>query len=313
MLTLFLILASLFGLVKSADIFVEQASALAKRFKISDFIIGFTIVAFGTSLPELISTIFSAFSGHNQLVIANIIGSNLANSSLIFGIVALFQNFQIKKRDVHINLPLNIAGLAGFWAILVVMGFTLNWIAGAFMLLLFALLIVISKNYNHFQTTKKKYVNLNYLMLFFSLFALIVSGKVCIDQTIHLSEQLHISETILGYFLLAIGTSLPELLTTWIAVKKRNEALGFGNILGSNIFNLLFILGLSTFIKPLQLANFKAELAVLTALSLLVYYYAISGKKYSFSKKEGLGLIIMYLLFIGLQIYKSQTGIVTIQ
>lgn len=130
---------------------------------------------------------------------------------------------------------------------------------------------------------------------------LILSGKICIDQIILLSTQFKISETILGYFLLALGTSLPELITAWIAIKKHDKEMGIGNILGSNLFNLLFILGFSTFIRPINLNNFKVDLFFLSGITLAVYFYAIVGKKYSFSRKEGLGLLFFYLLFIVFQ------------
>ena len=131
---------------------------------------------------------------------------------------------------------------------------------------------------------------------------LISSGKFCIDQIISLANQLKISETILGYFLLAVGTSLPELVTTWVAVKKNDGELGVGNILGSNLFNLLFILGISTFIRPLELSGFKTDLVFLTGATLAVYVFAIIGKKYSFNKGEGWGMVTIYVLFVLFQI-----------
>lgn len=296
--SIFLIILSLFFLVKSAEIFIDQASALAKKLKISDFIIGFTVVAFGTSIPELISTIFSAISGHNQLVISNIIGSNITNFCLILGVIAIFNNFQIRKREVDINIPLNMAALMVFWALSVYMGFNLNWAAGISLISIFILLNILSKDYNHLQISQKTYHQFKPLLLIFSLAFLIVSGKICIDQIIALSVHFKISETILGYFLLAIGTSLPELATAWVAIKRHDKELGIGNILGSNLFNLLFIIGFSTFIHPLDFSGFKVDLFFLTGITLAVYFYAIVGKKYSFSRKEGLGLLFLYLVFV---------------
>ncbi len=304
MLAIFFILLSLFVLVKSAEIFIDQASALAKKLKISDFIIGFTVVAFGTSIPELISTTFSALSGHNQLVISNVIGSNITNFCLVLGIVSIFNNFQIRKRDVDVNIPLNITALMVFWALSAYMGFNLNWAAGISLLSIFLLLIFLSKDYNHIQISKKIYSEFKPLLLIISLAFLIISGKICIDQIIELSVNFNISETILGYFLLAIGTSLPELATAWVAIKRHNKELGIGNILGSNLFNLLFILGVSTFIRPLDFTEFKVDLFFLTGITLAVYFYAIIGKKYSFSRKEGLGLLFLYLLFIIFQVIR---------
>lgn len=302
MLSVLFILLSLFVLVQSAEIFIDQASALAKKLKISDFLIGFTVVAFGTSIPELISTIFSAISGHNQLVISNIIGSNITNFCLILGFIAIFNNFQIKKRDVDINIPLNMAALMVFWALSVYLGFNLNWTAGISLISVFFLLVILSKDYNHLQISQKIYSEFKPFLLIISLAFLIISGKICIDQIIQLSVQFKISETILGYFILSIGTSLPELVTAWLAVKRKEKELGIGNILGSNLFNLLFIIGFSTFIHPLDFTAFKIDLFFLTGITLAVYFYAIVGKKYSFSRKEGLGLLFLYLLFVIFQV-----------
>ena len=305
MLTLFVVIISLFTLVKSANVFVDQASSLAKKFKVSDFLIGFTIVAFGTSLPELISTIFSAISGHNQLVVSNIIGSNITNTCLIFGLIAIFNNFKIRKRDIDINIPLNMAAIMAFWALAVFMGFTLNWASGISLILVFFVLLILSKEYNHIKTAKLGLTQFSPLILVLSLAFLVISGKVCIEQIISLANQLKISETILGYFLLALGTSLPELVTTWVAVKKNDGELAIGNILGSNLFNLLFIFGISTFIKPIQLVGFRTDLVFLTGITLATYTFAITGKKYSFSKKEGFGLLFLYILFVLYQAFRN--------
>lgn len=305
MFTLLTVVISLFLLVKSANIFVDQASAFAKKLKISAFLIGFTVVAFGTSLPELISTIFSALAGHNQLVVSNIVGSNITNFCLIFGLVAIFNNFKIRKRDVDINIPLNMAAIMAFWALAVFMGFTLNWASGLSLILVFFVLLILSKEYNHIKIIKGTTTQFNPFILILSLVFLVVSGKVCIGHIISLSNQLKISETILGYFLLAIGTSLPELVTTWVAVKKNDGELAVGNILGSNLFNLLFIFGISTFIRPIQLVGFRTDLVFLTGIILATYAFAITGNKYSFNKKEGLGLLLLYILFVLFQVFRA--------
>lgn len=304
MISLLLVFVSLFFLVKFADVFVDQASAFAKKLKVSDFLIGFTVVAFGTSLPELISTIFSALAGHNQLVVSNIIGSNITNPCLIFGLIAIFNNFKIRKRDVDINIPLNMAAIMVFWALAVFMGFTLNWSAGISLILIFFILLILSKEYNHIKTPKLGLTQFSPLILILSLVFLVISGKICIEQIISLAYQLKISETILGYFLLALGTSLPELVTTWVAVNKDDGELAVGNILGSNLFNLLFIFGISTFIRPVQLIGFRTDLVFLTGVTLATYAFAITGKKYSFSKKEGFGLLAIYILFVLFQLLR---------
>lgn len=305
MLTFLIIVASLFFLVRSAEVFVNQASALASKLRVNDFIIGFTVVAFGTSLPELISSIFTSISGHNKLLVSNIVGSNITNLCLILGVTALFNNYKIRKRDIDINIPINLAAMMAFWALSSYMGLTLNWASGISMILIFFVLLILSREYNHFETKKADYGVFNPLSLIFSLAVLVLSGKICIDQIINFASVLNVSETILGYFLLAIGTSLPELVTTWVAVKKNDGELGIGSILGSNLFNLLFIFGVSTFIRPVVLKDFVFDLVFLTGTVLMVYVFAIIGKKYTFSKKEGFGLFGIYLIFIIFQLSKN--------
>ncbi|HCC84865.1 MAG TPA: hypothetical protein DEP87_04245 [Candidatus Pacebacteria bacterium] len=304
MLILLIILVSLLVLVKSAEVFVDQASALAKKFKVDDFLIGFTVVAFGTSLPELISSLFSAISGHDQLVISNIIGSNIANLCLIVGILAIFNSFKIWKKDIDANIPINIIALVVLWTLVISQKFVLNWVSGILLISLFLILIIHSKNNNHFKIIKQISPPFNLGILLLALIFLIFSGKICVDQIIILAKTFNISESILGYFLLAAGTSLPELVTTWVAIKKREDELALGNILGSNLFNLLFIFGISTFVRPLKFEGFGYDLIFLTGTMLAVYIFAVTGKKYSFSKKEGLSLLFIYFLFMLLQFLK---------
>ena len=304
MLMSLIVLMGLWTMVNSANTFVDQASALAKKLRVGDFLIGFTIVAFGTSLPEMISTIFAASSGHNQLVVSNIIGSNMANSCLVFGVIALFNNYRIRKRDIDINIPINMAALMAFWAVSVWAGFVINWSFGVSLILVFVVLVILSKEYDHFETVERKYVRFSVTRLLGSLTLLIISGKVLIDGIISLSVQFMVSETILGYFLLAVGTSLPEMVTTWVAVKKHEGELGVGNVLGSNLFNLLFILGISSFIQPVNVSGFRIDLVLLTGATLTVYIFAILGKKYAFSRREGLGMVLIYVVFVMFQLLK---------
>lgn len=299
-----LAIISLIVLLKSAGVFVSQASALAKRFKIGDFVIGCTIVAFGTSLPELVISVFSATSNHPNLAISNVVGSNIANFCLILGLIATFKGYRIYKRNIDFNLPLNLAALATFWAILVWSGFRLTWNSGILLLLVFLILMILTKEHNHLNLKDKKYPKFNLFYLFSSLLLLAISGRICINNVEVLTLQLKISDTILGYFLLAIGTSLPEFVTTVVAVKKGYGELGIGNILGSNLFNLLFILGISSFIIPLDFSGFVVDLAFLTAATFATYTFAIMGKRYYFSRKEGLGLLFIYLIFALMQIIK---------
>jgi len=305
MISLLVAVVSLLVVVKSAEVLVGQAEALAKKLGVNDFMIGFTIVAFGTSLPELVSSIFSSIAGHNRLVVANIIGSNITNLCLILGAVAIFERYRIKKRDVDLNIPLNLASLAIVWALGAVFGFRLTWAVGVSLVSFFLILLILAKDYNHVARRNKEYANYHTAYLLVSLIALVLGGKFCIDGMIGMANTFKISETLLGYFFLALGTSLPELATTWVAVKKHEEELGIGSILGSNLFNLMFVLGVSTFIRPIELTAAIPDLGFLTMATLATYAFAIRGRKYFFSKPEGLGLVAIYVLFVIMQIRKN--------
>lgn len=304
MMDLFLVLFGITLLVKSAGVFVGQASALAKHFGLNDFVIGLTIVAFGTSLPELTSTLIAVNAGHSDLAVANIIGSNITNLCLVFGLIALFNRYQIKKRDVDLNIPLNLAGLMSFWVFLVWDNFVIRWTVSVSLILIFVALILLSKEYNHAPETNYKYVKPNVWLLLGSLIVLIGGSRITIDAIVNLAGELGMAETLLGYFLLAVGTSLPELITTWVSIKKQAGEIGMGNILGSNLFNLLFVLSLGGIMRPINMVQFQTDLIFLSMATLLVYFFSIFGKKYSFSRREGLGLLVVYGLFFLMQITK---------
>lgn len=295
---------SLAVLVKSAEVFVNQACALAKKKKVSDFLIGFTIVALGTSLPELVSAIFSALAGHSRLLAANIIGSNIVNLCLVLGTAAVYKSYKIYKRDVDLNIPLNLAALATFWALASWFNFKIGFSVGISLILIFVALILLSKEYNHVRYVKREYPAFETKWLILALIFLVGSGKICVDSVINTAAQLKISETILGYFFLAIGTSLPELVTAILAVKRHEEEMGIGSILGSNLFNLLFVIGISALIGPVDLTKIKLDLIFLTGVTLITYMLAVYGKKYYFSRKEGVMLLLIYGGFVLIQILK---------
>lgn len=299
MTNLVIALASLLFLLKSADVFVNQSIAIAKKFKISGFVIGFTIMAFGTSLPELIISTYSTAIGHPALAVANVVGSNIANLCLILGILAFYHEYKLSKQDVHFNIPINLLGLIIFMFLLIISNWQLNWLIGSLLLLIFPVFIWLAGHNNHsIKINGQTRFSLFVLVLSFVL--LTISGKICIDHLLFFAQEFRIADSILGYFLLALGTSLPEFATSLMAFKKGNGELGIGNLLGSNLFNLLFILGINSLITNLNFQPFHNEVFFLLLVTGSVFIFALIGKKYFFSKKEGLGLISLYILFIWL-------------
>lgn len=300
MIHLPLALIFLFMLLKSSDLFIDQSVAIAKKLRLSPFIIGFTIIALGTSLPELISSTFATLSGHPQLGISNVIGSNLANLCLILGLLPLFFRFKLSQKDVHINIPLVLIATSLTVIVFYFNNFIISASIGGFMLLAFFTLLLLINNENH-ATKIEKTKNLNYFLFLLSLISLIISGKLFIDNLLLFSKQVGIEETLLGFFVTAIGTSLPEVITTFLALKKGNTELGIGNILGSNLFNFFFVLGFLSLITPLNLSFFALDLLLMVMATILVLFSALMGKRYEFSKKEGLLIFSIYIIFIFVQ------------
>lgn len=297
MLYLFVAIVCLIGLIKSADAFIDQSISLARKFKISSYVIGFTIVAFGTSLPELVTSLYSTNVGHTEIAISNVLGSNIANICLVLGILALFRTYKLSRSDVFYNIPINLIGLLIFLFVLMFSSNSLSVIGGIILLSVFVSTLIFARKNNHAVRIKSE-TEFSPLILILSLLTLILCGKVGIDNIIEFAKAFSIQESILGSLVVAVTTSMPELIASLTALKKGNEEIGIGNIMGSNLFNLLFVLGISSFIGKLDFSTFVIEMAILLGVTILLVFLAFVGKKYYFTRKEGLVLIIVYLLFV---------------
>lgn len=300
---LLIALVTLVILVVSADIFVTQASSLARKLKINEFIIGFTILALGTSLPELIVSTYSTYIGHPEITISTVIGSNITNLSLILGIGALIKSYKLYKKDVDFNIPLNLLSVIAFISLLVFFSYKLAFFAGLIMLPILLFFIVTTKNGNTVIHHEKK-LNYNFPLLVGSLIFLVISGKICVDNLISYAEFIKISESILGFFIIALGTSLPELVTLIVIIKRGNTEMGIGSLLGSNVINIFLTLGISSFITKLDFQKFIPEIGLLLFTTVMVVVLSRIGKKYYFQKLEGLLLVGIYVIFIIFQITK---------
>lgn len=291
----------LLGTVKAADTFIGQSISLAKKLKISGFIIGFTLVAFGTSLPEFIVSTYSTYTGHTDIAISNVLGSCIANITLVLGVLAVYKPYKLNKTDVFLNIPLSLFSLLFFVILLILNNFTLTVISGVILIVIVPFILLISKRNNGVHRIKSE-VKFNLLILILSLIALIILGKYSVDYILKFSELFNIQESILGYFVMAIGTSLLELVAAFAAIRKGNGEMGIGNILGSNLINLYLIFGSSSLIYSINLSEFKTETYFLIFLTLLLVVLGFIGKKFFLSKREGLVLLITYMLFVIYQV-----------
>src|SRR6056300_1169414 len=250
-------------LIKGADYLVDGSSSFASKYNISNLIIGLTIVSFGTSAPELIINILASFSGSSDIAVGNVLGSNIANIFLILGITALISNLPLKKSTVFSEIPFTLLAvfLVGFLANIDIFdkvpGLLLSQIEGIILLTFFVLFLgyifILSKEDDDIvedvELGLSKGKSIIYIIV--GMLGLFFGGKWVVDGALEFATHFDLSESFVGLTVVSLGTSLPELVTSVNAAKKGNSDIAVGNIVGSNIFNLLWILGVSATIKEL--------------------------------------------------------------
>ncbi len=285
---------------------VKGSSRLARAMGINPVLIGLTIVAFGTSAPELVVSIIAAFKGSNDLIMGNILGSNIANIGLILGISALIYPISIKLTLIKVELPFMI-----FISILLLL-FSQNLIIehfeGAILFILLISMIIyscydafkepkeIEKEYSELVQVDRSY-NKNILYIVFGVIGLSIGAKLLVDSAISIAQSLGVSQALIGITAVAIGTSLPELTTSVIAALKRESGIIIGNIIGSNIFNI-GILGIISVLKPIEMKQYllQFEFGIMILFSIILLPIMKTGFK--IAKTEGLLLLLFYLMFL---------------
>ncbi len=299
-------------LVKGADLLVDGSSAIAVRFKVSNLVIGLTIVSFGTSLPELVVNLFASAGGNTDLAIANIIGSNIANILLILGVSALIAPLVVTKGTVWKEIPFSLLAV-------IVLGLLANDVlidgrmasaitrADGFVFISF-LAIFLYYVFGIAQNDRKKDIGANepdlvmsksvtYVLL--GLVGLILGGQWVVAGAIEIATVFGLSETFIGITAVALGTSLPELVASVIAVRKNNVDLAIGNAVGSNIFNVFWILGISAVIRPLPFNPISnLDLIMVIGATLLLFIVMFIGKKHTLQRWQGGFFIFAYVAYI---------------
>ncbi|MFH1522142.1 MAG: calcium/sodium antiporter [archaeon] len=297
-------------LIKSADWIVDSSSSIAKKLGVSSLVIGLTIVAFGTSLPELVVNLFAAFKGSSEVVFGNIIGSNIANILLVLGVVAIVGNVKIKSSTIWKEIP--FALLAAFMLFALTGktffggGDLFSWDDGLVLLALFAMFL-----YYIFQMALKDKKNIGLvekvdesnsriaLRLIAGLVGIYFAGGWVVDGAVSIAELFGLSEFLISATIVAIGTSLPELVVSVMAVLKKNVDLAVGNIVGSNIFNVLWVLGIVPFVMPLKIPKFIGfDIGIMFLATLLLFIFMFTGKKHGLNRKEGIMFVLFYILYI---------------
>ncbi len=287
-------------LIKGADFFVEGASSIAKRFHIPEMIIGLTIVAMGTSLPELSVSFISALNDQSDMSIANAIGSNIFNLLMILGVSAFIKTLPIKKstiRDIFILISATLLLL-----ILSYFGLSLIWLDGLVMLCLFAyfIRIMIKESKDNNDNNSKSYSMIKTIIyIVCGAIGIIYGGNLVVNNATVIAQTFGMSDNLIGLTVVAMGTSLPEFVTSVMATKKGKLDIAIGNVIGSNIFNILFVLGLSSLfnvltINAITLIDIFFSLFITIILFCIVYSYKRIGK---LSGTIFIVLYISYMLF----------------
>jgi cation:H+ antiporter len=311
MLDIILLLAGFVFLILGADKLVDAASSLASKLGIPNIVIGLTIVAFGTSAPELVVNLFAAVDNNTEMVLGNVLGSNIFNVLAILGISAIIFPLTVKTNTTWLEIPLSL--LAAI-AVLIIANDVLFDHAVAdyitrtdgFLLLLFFIIFLV---YNlkvaqnspaDEETNTKDYSYLkSALFIAIGLAGLILGGRLIVTSAVSLAQAFGLSERIIALTVVSIGTSLPELATSVIAVRKKNVDIAIGNVVGSNIFNIFLILGISAVVTPLHVnENTFIDIAVNIVAGMLLFIFIFTGRGRQVSRWEGSVFLLIYVVYV---------------
>ncbi|GJM29127.1 MAG: K+-dependent Na+/Ca+ exchanger [Cyclobacteriaceae bacterium] len=298
-------------LIQGARILVKGAISLAKKLKISDLVVGLTIVSLGTSFPELVINLTASINGNSQIAIGNILGSNVANLLLILGVSALVYPLKVQKSTILSEIPFSIVAilLVGYLANIDFLDTShhlyLGRLDGCIMLLFFFLFMayIYSLSSDQPNTTSEDHAEITstrkaFLWIFLGCAALFLGGRWVVNGAVSVATTLGLSESFIGLTIVAIGTSLPELVTSVTAALKKSTDLAVGNVVGSNIFNLLLILGLSAIIKPLPFTVASNTDIMTIVFSSVLLLFALTLNKGSIKRWFGWVSLVVYLAYI---------------
>ena len=294
-------------LIKGADFFVDGSSSVAKLLKIPSVVIGLTIVAMGTSAPEAAVSISAGIQGSNEIAISNVVGSNIFNMLVVVGVCALIKPFDLDKTILKRDFPVNIVASIFLFSVAFI-GMALSRLDGIILLAMMALYItwlVVSAIKNREQSDeeiKSMSPILSIICIVGGLAAFIFGGDLVVDNAVVIAKVFGLSETFIGMTIIAIGTSLPELVTSIVASKKGENGLALGNVVGSNIFNILLILGLSSSISPIVVDSRAIVNAVFLVIMTVIMYLLCVWKK-KLSRGVGIAMVSAYAVYTGYLLY----------
>jgi cation:H+ antiporter len=318
MITYILFVIGFVILIKGADLLVDGSSSIARKVHVSNLVIGLTLVSFGTSAPELIINIVASLEGKQEIAIGNILGSNIANTLLILGIAALIYPLTVHRSTVWKEIPFSVLAV-------LVLGVLVNEVIisgesqailskydGLILLVLFIIFLFytfsIAKKHHEDGDVEHKEMGTfkSVVYIFLGILGLAFGGPMIVDGAVFIAINIGMSESFIGLTIIAFGTSLPELATSAVAAYKKNTDIAIGNVVGSNIFNILWILGISSIIKPLAFnSSHIIDLYMVIFVSIVLFLSIFVGKKHAIGRLEGLFFLMTYIAYIVYLVFKG--------
>lgn len=313
-----LLIIGFFFLIKGADLFVDGAASIARKFNIPSMIIGLTIVAMGTSAPEAAVSITSSLSGQNDMSVANVVGSNFFNILVVLGVSALISKLPVQKNTIKKDTPflLIVSGL------LLVFGINkyISRIEGLILLIVFVYFLYstvkMAKSATNLDSSSDNEIALaesdtttqtpilkTVILSVIGILGIVIGGDMVVDSATSIATLFGMSANLVGLTIVAIGTSLPEFVTSIVAIKKGETEIAIGNVIGSNIFNILLVLGLATFISPITISTL-ALIDIIFMLCITILLYLFMKKDYSLVKKHGIILVGIYIVYMSYTIIR---------
>ena len=296
-------------LIKGADFFVDGSSNVASILKIPTLIVGLTIVAFGTSAPEAAVSITSSLSGSNALALSNVIGSNLFNMMLIIGLCALLKELKIDEKVLKLDLPFLVI-LTGILTAFILLGWKISRIEGIILIILIigyvSYLVYNARKSKESLTVEKPKLSLlrSIIYIVCGVAGIIIGADLVVDSASYIALAFGMSETLVGLTIVAMGTSLPELVTSLAALKKDENQLIIGNVIGSNIFNISLVLGASSAISPISINhNMLLDIMLMFGVTILFFIFGKTHNKYD--KKEGFILVALFIAYMAFAIFRN--------
>lgn len=285
-------------LVKGADLFVDNAAGLARKLGVSSLVIGLTVVAFGTSLPELSVSMIAAIQGSNEIAVGNVVGSNIFNLLIVAGLSACIYPVVVNPTIMKRDWPLSMVA-AVLLILFLIPDLTISRMEAIILLVVFVYTLYAQFKDAKQEDEERKEENKSYVqligLLILGIIGIVIGGQFAVDGAIDLAHFMGLSETLIGLTIVAIGTSLPELVTSVVAARNKESEIALGNVIGSNLFNIFFILGFSTLIHPIQV-EFTAIIDGIV-LAIVSFIYWIIVKRKGLDRKVGACMVMTYILY----------------